>query len=74
MGSATLFFVGVMELTIVTVSWKGLETARRLEQKLAPVIKVMEGLTPEQIEAGARRIQAWFEKSDVEKEIERRGL
>ena len=74
-GSVTLAFVVGMEVTIVTVSWRGLRLAQDLQRKLRPITQVLERLTPDQIAAGAKRLQDWFESSeDFNARLKKEGL
>jgi hypothetical protein len=71
----TLAFVVVMEVTIVTVSWRGLKAAQDLQARLGPVLQVLSTLTPAQIEQGALRLREWFERGEMrEADLTREGL
>ena len=74
-GALTLAFVGVMEATIVTVSWRGLKTAQDLQRKLAPVFRVFDRMPPERIDKAAKYLDRQFTKWEkMESELERQGL
>jgi hypothetical protein len=71
----TLAFVALLELTIVTISYRGMKAAMDLQRKLQPVISVVERLTPAQVEAGAIKLQRWFEKdAETERRLKEAGL
>jgi hypothetical protein len=74
-GCVTLAFVVLMELTIVTVSLRGLRTAQALQTKLAPVIAVMAQIPDDQIRDGSKFLQRKFrEWSEAERRLEAQGL
>jgi len=64
-----------MEVTIVTVSWRGLETARRLEKKLAPLVPMLDEISDEDTAFAA----AWLKRkvaefAQLERDLRAKGL